>query len=372
MQTPLVESIYIHIPFCKSKCRYCNFISYTDKNSSIEAYFQSLNKEIALSRRSIQGKKFNTVYIGGGTPSIVDGFYFEQILSGLELSDSAEITIEANPETVSYEYLKNLRAAGVNRISMGVQCFDNRVLKLLNRIHTSKQVISAVNQAKKAGFSNISIDLIYGLPAQTFSGWEKTLYSALELDINHISAYGLKIEEGTGFFHNPPAGLPDDELSARMYLRTIEILEQNGYKHYEISNFARPGFESRHNMAYWKNREYFGFGAGAHGYVDGIRYSNKPGLEDYINNPTEKQAQKQLSQTEIIEEAIFLGLRLRNGINPAEFEKKYCVDIQKKFKTVIEKYIAQELMVVNNNSLKLTPEGILVSNSILADLLLQA
>ncbi len=368
MARPL-NSIYIHIPFCQSKCHYCNFTSFTGKKSCIEDYFKALNIDTSCYLKNTLGKKFKTLYIGGGTPSLVESFLYENLLSGINLSDNAEVTIEANPGTVSAQYLKTLRKIGFNRISLGVQCFDNGTLKLLNRLHSAQEAIEAVDYAKKSGFDNISIDLIYGLPGQKLFDWEKTLYQAIDLDVNHISAYGLKIEENTEFFNNLPDELPDEDLNAQMYLRGVEILEQNGFEHYEISNFAKPGFSSAHNLAYWNNDEYLGFGVAAHGYVNGERYCNKTVLESYMENPLEKKTQRKLTADEVLEEAIFLGLRLRNGIDPDEMEKKYSVNLFDRYKHIIEKYKNLGLMDFRGSRLQLTIQGVLLSNDIFADFL---
>jgi len=364
-----LNSIYIHIPFCKNKCYYCNFVSYTNKQHLIQDYFRALEQEISISQRDLTDKIFSTVYIGGGTPSLIDGFFYEKILSLLNIKDSAETTIEVNPGTVSREYLNTLKSIGFNRLSIGVQCFDNEILKVLNRPHTAGDAIKTVQDAKNAGFDNISVDLIYGLPGQTLHGWKDTLYQAINLDIKHISAYGLKIEEDTEFFRNLPKNLPDDELAAEMYLNSIEILKINGFEHYEISNFARPGFESRHNLAYWKNKEYFGFGVAAHGYVNRVRYENSIDLQSYINNPIEKESKKELNPREIIEEAIFMGLRLRKGIEFSEFEKNYSVNLREKYREVIEKHVNRGLVNFDDRQLRLTEKGILLSNDVFADFL---
>ncbi|OGI02917.1 MAG: hypothetical protein A2Y25_09900 [Candidatus Melainabacteria bacterium GWF2_37_15] len=360
MVTPgLLKSIYIHVPFCKSKCSYCNFISFAGKENLVEKYFKALEQEITCNLSGLK-TKFSTLYIGGGTPSIIDSAYYEKLLSLINMRNDAEITIEVNPGTVDGEYLKKLKEIGFNRLSIGVQCLDNSILKTLNRLHTVENTINTVKAAKESGFNNINIDLIYGLPGQTLSGWQKMLCQAIELDVQHISAYGLKIEEGTKFYRNPPQNLPDEDEVVQMYLKTIEILEQNDFKHYEISNFSKPGYESRHNLTYWNNEEYFGFGLSAHGYVDGVRYSNNQNLEKYIINPLKKESEKLLSEAERNEEAIFLGLRLRKGIDISE-------SFYKRFGYIIEKYSSLGLMSMENNVLTLTPEGILLSNNILAE-----
>lgn len=359
--TRALKSIYIHIPFCKTKCNYCNFISFAQKDDFIRKYFNALEKEIAQSMTCFE-QVFNTVYIGGGTPSTIETGYYEKILPLINKAENAEVTIEVNPGTVTLSYLKELKALSFNRLSIGVQNFDDNILKTLNRLHTAQEAVNTVNMAKAAGFSNISIDLIYGLPGQTLYNWEQTLYRAIDLSLEHISAYGLKIEEDTEFARNLPQNLPDDDETAKMYLKTIEILEQKGFQHYEISNFSKPGFESRHNLAYWNNEEYFGFGLGAHGYIKGVRYSNVENLQQYIQNPLAKASEKKLSQQEMDEETVFLGLRLRKGINVDEF-------FIKRFIHIIKKYSSLGMLKLEENILTLTPRGVLLSNNILAEFL---
>lgn len=368
MAAPL-NSIYIHIPFCKTKCNYCNFISYTNKFSLIKEYFDALECELSFYLKKFPGKNYKTIYIGGGTPSLIDACFYKKLLKTINPGDNTEITMEVNPGAVSAEYLKSIKGIGINRLSIGLQCFEDEILKRLNRLHSSKAGAKTVKDAKNAGFKNISIDLIYGLPGQTIESWEKTLYQAINLDIEHISAYGLKIEENTEFYKNPPENLPDEEINARMHLKTIEILEEKGFNQYEISNFSKQGFESKHNLAYWNNEEYLGIGAAAHGYINGTRYSNKEKLENYINNPLEKKEEKKLTEKEKIEEEVFLGLRLRKGIDLKKLNKKYSIKFFEKYEKTIQKYIKHGLMEFNGNKLKLTPEGALLSNNILADFL---
>lgn len=366
-------NLYIHIPFCVSKCHYCNFISFSGKNELVEPYFDALKKEIEVSFKKYNDIELETIYIGGGTPSVVDFSFYKDVFNLLSrltsLSPNAEITMEINPGTVNFEYLKNIRDIGINRLSIGVQSFDYKTLKTINRIHSAEEAIETLKTAQKAGFKNINIDLIYGLPEQTLESWEKTLNQALGLGINHISTYGLKIEEGTEFSRHLPKNLPDDEMQSQIYLKTIEILENNGFNHYEISNLAKKGFESRHNLCYWKNREYFGLGLSAHGYLDGVRYSNTENLDEYLINPTKRAFENLISDSERIEEAIFLGLRLTEGINTEKFKINYGVDIRQKYSKIIEKYIDYGFMACESHNLRLTKQGILLSNSILADFL---
>lgn len=368
-----LNSLYIHIPFCKEKCYYCSFVSLVDKNNCKDVYINALSKEISTVLETYRGINLNSIYIGGGTPSLLKLQQIENIIKSIykysKINDLTEITIEVNPGTVDFSYLKGLKELGINRLSIGIQSFNDEILKRINRIHNAEEAVITVETARKAGFDNISIDLIHGLPGQTMEIWKNTLNQALKLDIEHISTYGLKIEEGTVFGKKPPQNLPDEELGFQMYIKTAGILEENSFIHYEISNYAKAGHESKHNLAYWKNEEYFGFGLGAHGYINGYRYSNTAKLNDYIENSVTRAETHQVSFKEEIEEAIFLGLRLMEGINLDKFRQEYGFDLYKEFRQVIDKYINYEFMQIKEGYLRLTLNGILVSNSILADFL---
>ncbi len=359
------------MPFCIKKCNYCSFVSFDDKNDCIKNYIEALKEEITAYGRKYGNLNIKTVYFGGGTPSVLNIKYLQEIFnavkSDFELNNNCEITIEINPATVDFEYLKGLRKIGFNRLSIGVQSFDDKSLKILGRAHNSEDALNTVENALTSGFKNISIDLIYGLSNQTLEQWKETLMKALSLNINHISLYGLKIEEGTAFYTETPENLPDDERCAKMYRTAVDIITESGFEHYEISNFAKKGFESKHNLTYWNNQEYFGFGLGAHGYIGEVRYSNTADIENYLNNEYKIDFHEQLSSQKIIEEAIFLGLRLRQGIDLEKFKKLYDFDLLENHKKTIEKYIDYGFMTLDNGYLKLTIDGVLLSNSILAD-----
>ena len=360
----MVKSAYIHIPFCKSKCHYCSFVSYTD-SSRKEEYLNSLAQEI---KTYYDGEVLNTVYIGGGTPSILEVQDFYTLLSQLKVSSDSEITTELNPDDVSYDYMRELYDIGINRISFGCQTFNDEILKYINRRHTSEQVNDAVGFAKAAGFTNISLDFIYGLPKQTIDIFTDDLKRAAELDIPHISLYGLTLDKGSYFYENGYPN-PDEDEQADMYLSAIEILAEFGYEHYEVSNFARKGYYSRHNMNYWNNEEYYGFGCAAHGYKNGIRYSNKTNLKEYIENPTEHESEKFVTQDEKLEEEIFLGLRKMEGIDVGEINAKYGINFEEKYGYILGKYEGLKLLEKTNKGYRLTPNGVLVSNTILAEFL---
>lgn len=361
----MAQSAYIHIPFCRSKCKYCSFISYSKQSTAVQKrYIQTLLKEIEYFYKD---EILKTFYIGGGTPSLLDIEDLESILKSFNFAKDAEITIEINPETVNPVYLQKLNSVGFNRISIGVQSLDNNILKSIGRIHDASTALQTIIAAQKAGFKNISTDFIYGLPEQTLDSFVKDLIQVVDLGIKHISLYGLKIEEGCYFYQNMPSNLPDDDMQADMYLAAIETLEKRGFSHYEISNFAIPSFESRHNMNYWGDGEYYGFGAAAHGYIGGVRYSNFCGLNEYEKDYTQKEFLRALSQKERLQETIFLGFRRGDGINIADINEKFCIDFDKVYSTVLNKYLSTGHIVKTLKGYKLSDNGFLLSNIILAD-----
>ena len=359
----MTQNVYIHIPFCKSKCKYCSFVSFP-KLDLKEQYLSALSKEIDS---NYKGELLETLYIGGGTPSLLYEFEIEKIIKNFNTDKNTEITIELNPETITEEYLNQLKNIGINRLSFGCQTFDDNILKLIGRRHNSNNVINCIKYAHNVGFENISLDLIYGLPNQTTKMFEDDLNRAIELNIPHISLYGLKIDSDCYFAKNPPKNIPDEDTQADMYLKAIEILTKNKFEHYEISNFSKKGFNSHHNLNYWKNNTYYGFGAGAHGYENGIRYNNFPILEEYIKKPTIHAHSHNLSEQEKFEEEIFLGFRKSDGINIREIDSKFGTDFDKKFKDIINKYLSTKHIKKTKNGYKLTINGILVSNFILSE-----
>ena len=361
----MAQNVYIHIPFCKQKCKYCSFVSFP-KLDDKEKYIGALCDEI---KNGYRGEQLKTLYFGGGTPSLLTIEEFDRIISLFKTDSKTEITVELNPENLTFEYLKCLKEIGINRISIGCQTFDDNILKFIGRRHDGNQVKLAVKNAKNIGFNNISLDFIYGLPLQSIEGFESDLRTACALGVQHISLYGLKIDEGCYFYKNFPDNLPDEDCQAEMYLRAIEVLGKNGFCHYEISNFSLPGFESRHNLNYWDNNSYYGFGIAAHGYINGVRYSNKTYLDKYIQNPVEHATETVLSIQEQLEEEIFLGLRRLSGIDVALIDKKYSIQFNTKYNNIIEKYILSKHMEKTEKGYKLTNKGILVSNYILADFL---
>lgn len=361
----MVKSAYIHIPFCKSKCHYCSFVSF-NKLELKDDYIKALLKEINY---YYKGELLDTIYFGGGTPSTLELQDFSKIFEKLKPEPTAEITTELNPEGVNYDYMRGLFDLGVNRISLGCQTFNDEILKQINRRHNAQQVIESVKIAQNAEFGNISLDFIYGLPNQTPEMFYSDLKQAIDLGVQHISLYGLKIEGGCYFYNHMPQNLPDDDIQADMYLGAIELLTSKGFEHYEVSNFSLPNYNSRHNLNYWNNEEYYGFGVSAHGYTNGIRYGNIETIEQYIKNPIKHQEEKLLTTQGKLEEEIFLGFREMKGIMVSKINCKYGIDFEQKYQNILNKYLELKLIQKTQNGYSLTPNGILVSNVILADFL---
>lgn len=351
----MIKHAYIHIPFCIRKCRYCSFVSGLDISEK-DLYLKSLLKEIKSKYKS---EALETLYIGGGTPSLLEAEDIENIINHFNFKDNAEITLEANPETVSSKKFSLFRKSGINRISLGIQTFNNNILSQIGRNHDEKCIYKAIETILNTGFENISIDLIYGLPSQTTESFKSDLEKAVNLKIKHISAYGLKIEEGSYFYKNPPSLLPDEDMQVQCFLELCDFLKSHKFEHYEISNFAIPGFMSRHNLCYWKNKNYYGFGLNASGYEGNIRYKNTSIFNEYINNPIKREEEITLTKKQTEEEEIFLALRLKEGINISKLKPHH--------HKIIEKYQKYNLLEVEKNHLKLTEKGILLSNEIMSE-----
>lgn len=357
----MASCVYLHIPFCLSKCKYCSFISFTDISKKT-GYLYSLLKEIDY---YYQNEALDTIYFGGGTPSLMEISELNKLLNKFNLTKNTEITIEVNPDSIDEKYLIGLKDIGFNRLSIGSQSFDDKLLKQIGRRHNSNQIFHTIELAQKAGFKNISVDLIYGLPNQTLEMLKKDLDIINSLPIQHVSLYGLKIDEGCYFYKNHPQNLPDDDIQADMYLTAIEKLKD--FDHYEISNFAKTGYESKHNLNYWKENEYYGFGIAAHGFIDGVRYSNYTKLDKYLENPVEREYGKFLTEQEKLEESIFLGFRIKEGINTKTINEKYHIDFDTKYKNIIEKYISTGHLIKTQEGYQLSDEGFLLSNIILSE-----
>ncbi len=376
----LVKSLYLHIPFCTQICHYCDFNKFFIQNQPVDGYIQSLLKEMDLYDLS-QNEPLSTVFIGGGTPSALEPSQLEQLLFSMKekikLSADYEYTVEANPGDLSKEKLRIMKEAGVNRLSLGVQSFNEELLKKIGRAHNVKDVYETIDMAREEGFENISIDLIYSLPGQTLGDLEDTIDRALKLDLPHFSAYSLIIEPKTVFYimlNKGKLSLPGEDAEASMYEYVMQRLEEAGYSQYEISNFARKGYESRHNLVYWNNEEYYGLGAGAHGYLEAVRYHNHGPLKKYMNaiEDGRKPIIEQITVTrkEQMEEEMFLGLRKMEGVSPELFQKRFSADINDVFGETINKMIMQGLLELSDGRIKLTQSGKLMGNEVFQAFLL--
>lgn len=368
--------LYIHIPFCVRKCAYCDFLSGPADYEAQRSYKEALIREIE-NVESFADSEVSSIFIGGGTPSVFSEQWMAEVLEKVythfNVRQDAEISIEANPGTVDLGKLAVYRQAGINRISFGCQSGDNRELKLLGRIHTWEEFRESFSMAREAGFSNINVDLMSGLPGQNLASWEDSLYKTAQLKPEHISAYSLIIEEGTPFA-SQKLELPDEEEERNMYERTREILEDWGYHQYEISNYARPGRECRHNLGYWQRKEYLGLGLGSASLVGETRFSNTRNMENYLNNSDSaakiREEREILTVQEQMEEFMFLGLRMTEGISVARFYEMFGIPLEQVYGKVLEKYKKLELLEERGGRLRLTRRGISVSNPILADFLL--
>ena len=370
--------IYIHIPFCRSKCDYCDFYSLAGRDDRMDQYQKVLLSHIKETAPLAQDFPVDTIYIGGGTPSYYGAKRLKELLGVIrklyKVEKDAEVTVECNPDSVDVKSLKILRKAGVNRLSMGMQSANACELERIHRIHTPQQVNEAATAARKAGFTNLSLDLIYGLPGQTMDSWKATVEHALSLIPQHLSCYGLKVEEGTPLAARVAQGeiLPDDDQQADLYLWTVGRLERAGYPQYEISNFAKPGFASRHNLRYWLTQPYIGFGPGAHSDFGGRRYSFVQDLDAYIQGVL--QGGDIIDESEIIPkrercgEYLMLRLRTVQGINEQEYRSTYFMDFAP-LQARLEQFRAQGWAEQTDGRWHFTPKGFLLSNQLIGDLL---
>ncbi len=369
--------LYVHIPFCRSKCIYCDFYSLPNAEEHMKRYVKALEKHLEEVGARSAGHIVDTVYFGGGTPTLLPAKHLIALLDTIrrsyDLAPEAEITLEANPESAQdARVLRKLRKAGFNRISLGVQAANDELLRKIGRIHTWAQVEQAVAAARKAKFDNLSVDLIYGLPGQNLDHWRATLEKTLTLDINHISCYGLKVEEGTPLYARANTmDLPDDDAQADMYLACVDYLTERGFAQYEISNFAKEGFQSRHNLKYWTLEEYAGFGPGAHSDFGGVRYAYGRSLADYTDGVL--SGTLQVSESEAIPlrdrdtEYIMLSLRTAKGISRTTFEyvfRQRFAPLEKAFRSYETAGLAQP----TGDGWRLTAKGFLLSNTIISQL----
>ncbi len=376
--------VYIHIPFCVRKCVYCDFLSFPAEREIQKRYIDALKREIEENAVRYRDYTVKTIFFGGGTPSILPENDIKYIINALKvyynISPDAEVTLEANPKTAGYEKFLALIDAGVNRLSLGLQSADNDELKLLGRIHTYEDFLKSYEEARKAGFGNINIDLISAVPSQTVKSWENTLKKAAQLSPEHISAYSLIVEENTPLGDRssdfPP--LPDEEDERLMYHRTKSILEKEGYRRYEISNYAKKGFESRHNIIYWQRgaahtHDYAGFGLGASSTVGASRWKNTNDINKYIMSDGRddiKEEYETLPQDDLMEEFMFLGLRMTCGISTDEFFQTFGKKAEDVYKDVLYKWTKQGFMEQSGGYIRLTDQGLDFANMVFADFIL--
>ena len=377
--------LYLHIPFCVKKCNYCDFLSAPAEEETRAAYVDALLEEIR-GFEDPEDYEVVTVFFGGGTPSILPGQEIFRIMEALREKFSfrkrAEITLEANPGTVDKEKLSCYKKAGINRLSFGLQSADAEELKKLGRIHTWEKFLESFQLAREAGFSNINVDLMSALPGQTKESWEKTLRQVLALQPEHISAYSLIIEEGTLFYQlyekdverrdagEEPELLPSEEEERAMYEATGRILKEQGYLHYEISNYAKPGRECRHNLGYWQRRDYLGFGLGAATLLNPVRYKNTEDLEAYLGGDFSKKEFFVLTKDNQIEETMFLGLRVLEGVSKEKFREQFSCELRVVYRKELEKLEQEGLLEEDGDFVRLTSRGIDLSNPVLAEFLL--
>ena len=364
------SGIYVHIPFCKRKCAYCDFISFSGKARLIEKYVEALKREINKCKIGKEDYMVKTIYFGGGTPSFIESKYIVEILEAIKekfnISKNAEITIEINPGTVTEEKLKDYYEVGINRISFGLQSTNSQLLKLVGRIHSYSSFLEGYNLARKTGFKNITVDLMIGLPVQTLKDVQKDLSRIIELNPEHVSVYSLIVEEGTRIeekIKNKELYLPSEKLERKMYWEVKKKLEEAGYIHYEISNFAKAGYESKHNLSCWNQEEYLGFGLAAHSYFNNVRYSNTDDFEEYFDWPeNSKIIHERQTDEDKQKEFMLLGLRKIEGVAISDFKNKFIENPIYLYRETLNKLVTQGLIEVDIDSIKLTNRGIDLAN----------
>lgn len=363
-------SAYVHIPFCTQICYYCDFSKVFIKNQPVDDYLQALIREF----ESYDIEQLRTLYIGGGTPTSITAQQLDYLLTNLtkhlDLSVLEEFTIEANPGDLTDDKIEVLKKSAVNRVSLGVQTFNDKQLKRIGRSHNESQIYSTIDHLKTAGFDNISIDLIYALPGQTMEDVKENVAKAIALDIPHLSLYSLILEHHTVFMNKMRRGklnLPQEDLEVEMFEYIIAELEANGFEHYEISNFTKPGFESRHNLMYWDNAEYYGVGAGASGYLNGVRYRNRGPIQHYLKAVSEGNArlsEEVLTKDEMMEEELFLGLRKKSGVSIAKFEEKFGVSFEEHYGQIVTELCQQGLLVSDDKVVRMTKKGLFLGDTV--------
>ncbi|QCX32418.1 oxygen-independent coproporphyrinogen III oxidase [Caloramator sp. E03] len=366
----MIKSLYVHIPFCIKKCLYCDFNSYVRLNEQ-DAYINALLTEI----RKIKQNKFDTIFVGGGTPTILSISNLKKLLEQLKFFEPLEFTFETNPGTVDIEKVKLLKMFGVNRISIGLQAWQDTLLQKLGRIHKLDDFLRTYDILIKSGFENINIDLMFGIPDQSMEDWIETIENVLKLNPKHISCYSLIVEEGTPFFEMYNKGkliLPDDDIEREMYYYAVKRLSAHGIQRYEISNFSKKGYECRHNITYWMDEEYIGIGAGAHSYIKNVRFSNYRDIQKYIEGINLGNAimeSETIDYNDEMAEFMFMGLRMASGIKKERFKKRFNKDINDVYKIEINNLIRQGLLIDVGDSIRLTDRGIDFSNKVFINFL---
>lgn len=371
-------SIYVHVPFCESKCYYCDFNSYAGYMNYVDLYFECLNKEIKKFKDKLSANTIKTIFIGGGTPTYVDASniynMFVSLRDNFDIAKDAEITIEANPGTLDYEKLSIYKEAGINRLSIGLQSTDDYILKKIGRIHTYKDFLDNFDIARKVGFDNLNVDLMFGIPFQNLDSWGKSLKDVVDLNPEHISTYSLTIEPNTVFgdmYKKGEISYLDDDVDRDMYHYAVNFLSTNGYSQYEISNFARKGFSSRHNEVYWNNEEYIGFGAGAHSYFENVRYNNVKSIKDYINGIDDVIIEniEDISNKRRMSDYIILRLRLLDGVNKLKFKEDFGLDFDDLYGDRAEKLVKDGFVINDECSIRLTTLGLDFANLVFIEFL---
>ncbi|RQD69785.1 MAG: radical SAM family heme chaperone HemW [Tindallia sp. MSAO_Bac2] len=370
-------SIYIHIPYCASKCHYCDFISCVGNKNDITYYIKLLQQEIFMYKEIIQDRSVETVFFGGGTPSLIPGEDIKELLNTMkqafDFTADVEISLEANPGQLDADKLFHYRESSINRISFGLQALQDPLLNVLGRNHNAEDFYRQIESAKNEGFSNINADIIFGIPGQEMDDWLETICCVAEMNLSHLSCYGLTFEKGTSLYQWVQQGIimpMDEDLEWKMFRTAIEQLPKRGYSHYEISNYSRPGEECRHNLTYWNNAEYLGLGVAAHGYLNGRRYENTAELTEYknrIHNRILPVIHRQtVSPDEYKKETMFLGLRLIMGISVERFRAKHGVSCLDYFKNEINELVEQKLLWIDDDRIKLTDKGLDLANQVFA------
>lgn len=372
------KSIYIHIPFCRHKCYYCDFNTYALSGQPVDAYIDALGKEMALTVGEYYDETIESIFVGGGTPTALTATQMERFMALINhyfpnRSSQFEFTVEANPGTTEQEKLEAMKRGGVNRISFGAQTFNNELLKTIGRIHEADEIVTSVELARNCGFENISLDLMFGLPEQTLDDLQHSIEAALALALPHYSIYGLIVEQDTPFhrwYERGQLALPDEDDELAMFQRIISELKAAGYHHYEISNFAKAGFEGKHNLKYWQNENYFGIGAGAHGYVGGTRYVNVKKVQPYITACAQglpRQEEFKVATAEAMEDFMMVGLRMLDGVAREQFQTQFDRELEDVFGLQLNKLLHTGLIERTDVGFRLTEQGLLFGNEVFAE-----